>query len=220
MLDLKVQAEDPEFEKQNFFISSAPVGMIYDSRDSVLNPKRGTYFKAEAETALKALGSELQFIRPVAELRHVIPFPWLKEWYLAGKVKAGFVIPLPSNEPIPLIRRFFGGGADSVRGYPYQKLGHLDAGGKPFGGEAAFEGSLELRFPIYKELGGVLFIDGGNVYRDIYADWETLRFTAGAGLRYQTPVGPLRLDFGYQLNPPEHDAFDPYQFYLSVGQAF
>jgi outer membrane protein insertion porin family/translocation and assembly module TamA len=83
------------------------------------------------------------------------------------------------------------------------------------------EGSLEWRFPIRKSFEGVLFADVGNVYlRSFEVVWSSLRYTAGCGVRYLTLVGPLRLDFGYQLNPPDQDFFNRYQFYFSIGQAF
>ncbi|MCB2185861.1 MAG: BamA/TamA family outer membrane protein [Deltaproteobacteria bacterium] len=220
--DLKTDVPDPSFEKQDFFISSIPVGLKYDGRNSLLNPTEGTLFILRVETSLDVLGSELDFVRPEADLRHVLPLPYVgKEVYLASRIKAGVAYKLPGTDRIPLIRRFFPGGADSVRGYPYQSLGPLDSQGKPLGGEAMVEGSLELRFPIYSPLGGVVFVDAGNAFESIKIDGEPLRFTAGVGLRYNTPVGPLRLDFGYQLNPPEDSPLnDDYEVYLSVGQAF
>lgn len=221
--DLKTQVPDPDYENQTFFISSVPGGITYDSRNSVLDPTKGTYFNLEVETATSAIGSELEYIRPVARLSHVLPLKpliGLEHWYLAGRAMAGIAYPLPGTDRIPLIKRFFPGGPNSVRGYPYQRLGPLDDGGKPLGGEAAMEGSIELRFPLVGELGGVLFMDAGDAYEDLSSDMTKLRFTSGAGLRYHTPVGPLRLDFGYQLNPPAGDPFTRWEVYLSVGQAF
>jgi outer membrane translocation and assembly module TamA len=186
----------------------------------LLDPKKGTYFHVEAETAFSAIGSELDFVRPVAEISHIIPLTLRDRWYLAGRAKGGACFPGPNLDRVPLIRRFFPGGADSVRGYPYQRLGPLDSSGKPLGGEAFVEASLEVRFPLYQELGGVVFMDAGNAYEKINEEVGGLRFTTGAGLRYQTPVGPLRLDFGYQLNPPAEAPISRYAVYLSVGQAF
>jgi outer membrane protein assembly complex protein YaeT len=223
VFDLKTQVPDPDFEEQQHLISSVPLGLSYDSRDSVLNPTTGTYFSLDVEVASEALGSELGFLRPVAELRHVLPLePWvgLAGWHLAGRAKAGAAYPLPGTEDIPLIRRFFPGGSGSVRGYPYQRLGPLDEQGKPLGGEAMAEGSLEVRFPLWQELGGVVFVDAGNAWRNLSSEIGSLRFTSGVGLRYQTPVGPLRADIGYQLNPPSDAPFDRYEVYMSVGQAF
>ncbi len=223
LLELKAAVPDPELEKEEKYISSVPLGFRYDGRNSVLNPTSGTFFRLDVEVASDAIGSEVEFLRAVADLRRVVPLEgalgW-KDWYLAGRAKGGAVWPLPGTEHIPLIRRFFPGGPDSVRGYPYQKLGPLDEGGKPLGGEAFVEGSLELRFPIVGELGGVLFVDAGNAYESLSTGMASLRFTSGLGLRYHTPVGPLRLDFGYQLNPPAGEPLPRYQVYLSVGQAF
>ncbi len=218
--ELKTQVSDPEYEKQAFFISSFPMGVVYDSRNSVLDATKGSYFRLEVEAAFKALGSEIEFIRPVADWRHVRPLPW-KRCYLAFRATAGIAYALPGTRKIPLIRRFYPGGADSVRGYPWQKLGPLDSSGKPFGGESMATGSVELRFPIYKELGGVVFVDAGNAWDDVLSqDLGVIRFTSGVGLRYNTPVGPIRLDFGYQINPPDNALEDRYEVYLSVGQAF
>ncbi|MFH1060187.1 MAG: BamA/TamA family outer membrane protein [Pseudomonadota bacterium] len=222
MVELKAAVPDPGFEKQQIYISSVPVGLRFDNRDSLLDPKRGWYFNLDVETASDAIGSEVEFMRPVADLRHVTPLP-IEGWYLASRAKGGIAYPLPGTDRIPLIRRFFPGGANSVRGYPYQTLGPLDSAGKPLGGEAMLEGSAEVRFPIWGDLGGVAFVDAGNAYEDwedIRSALTSLRYTAGAGLRYNTPVGPLRLDFGYQLNPPENAPISRYEFYLSVGQAF
>lgn len=223
IIDLKAAVPDPDYEKQEFYISSLPVGLRYDTRDSILNPTRGLFFNLEVETASDVIGSEVEFMRTVSELRHVLPLPWSKGWYLASRAKGGLAYPLPGTDRIPLIRRFFPGGANSVRGYAFQTLGPLDSAGKPLGGEAMLEGSLELRFPIWGDLGGVAFTDAGNAYdkwEEFHSGLSNLRYTAGAGLRYHTPVGPLRLDVGYQLNPPEGGHLSRYEVYLSVGQAF
>lgn len=223
ILKLKTNVPNPEEEKKDHYISSVPFGFSYDGRNSVLNPTSGTFFRLHVEAASDVIGSDVEFLRPVADLRHVLPLRGIlgwKHWYLASRAKGGLAYPLPGTERIPLVRRFFPGGADSVRGYPYQKLGPLDTGGRPLGGEAFVEGSLELRFPLVGELGGVLFTDAGNAYESLSSEIGSLRFTMGAGLRYHTPVGPLRLDVGYQLNPPSDPHFSRYEVYLSVGQAF
>lgn len=221
VFELKTTVPDPDYQKQTFFISSVPVGLKYDNRNSLLNPTEGTYASLEVEVSPTALGSELDFVRPMAQISHIIPLERLlrPNWYLALRAKAGMTIPLPDNEEVPMIRRFFPGGADSVRGYPYQKLGPLDSGGRPLGGESMVLGSVEVRYPIWGELGGVVFLDMGNAYPNYEPDLGSLRFTTGLGLRYDTPVGPLRVDWGYQLNPPDAP-ISRWEYYLSVGQAF
>lgn len=216
--DLKSLVDDPEFEKDRFFVSSLKLGITFDNRDSPLDPKRGTYFRLETEFSHEILGSELNIFRPVAEFRQILPLS--EQWRLAGRLKGGFTQGLGGTDRIPLIRRFFLGGADSVRGFPYQRLGPLDINGDPLGGVIALEGGVELRYPIWGDLGGVLFVDGGNTWDSLEAELPDFYYTTGAGLRYQTPVGPLRLDFGWQINPPEGDPYDRWQIYLSVGQAF
>ncbi|MFH1034869.1 MAG: BamA/TamA family outer membrane protein [Pseudomonadota bacterium] len=220
MRELKTNVPNPDQEKQQHRIFSVPLGLRYDSRDSVLDAKRGLYLNLELETASELLGSDLAFLRPVAEARHVMPLPLFKGWYLASRAKAGAIFNTTGLDRAPMIRRFFLGGADSVRGYPYQGLGPLDSAGKPLGGEAMVEASVEARFPLWGDLGGVVFLDMGNAYETLSTDMGKLRFTSGLGLRYNTPVGPLRLDVGYQLNPPADIHADHYEVYLSVGQAF
>ena len=221
MLDLKSHVSDPDYENQTFFISSIPFGVGIDTRDSMLDPTKGTHIYLDVEVSSEVMGSELSFVRPVLSVSHIVSLAGLaKDLRLAARAKGGMVSPLQGNQKIPLVKRFLTGGADSVRGYPYQKLGPLDDQGKPLGGEVMLQGNLELRFPLWQALGGVVFLDAGNVYENLDSDLVTLRYTTGVGLRYNTPVGPLRVDLGYQLNPPSDAPFDRWEIYFSVGQAF
>ena len=97
-----------------------------------------------------------------------------------------------------------------MRGYPYQKLGPLDVNGNPIGGYSLLEGDVEYRFPLPwpESMEGVVFFDFGNVFENHSEPVSKgLRYTSGGGLRYLTPVGPVRFDFGYELNPPKGDFF-------------
>ena len=99
-------------------------------------------------------------------------------------------------------------------------MGPLGLANTPLGGRSLFEVSAELRAKVTDTIGGVIFIDGGNVYDDELPDLSTdLQWAIGFGGRYFTNFGPVRLDFGFPINP--RDGVDDFmQFYISIGQAF
>jgi outer membrane protein assembly complex protein YaeT len=222
LLNVKIQpvVQGPQDqERENYFVSSLLQGNAWERVDIPANPREGVRFFQTVEWATGALGSQVDYVKLILEGRGYLPLS--QYGVLAAKLRWGGIQTLENTELIPIFKRFFAGGGDSVRGYPYQKLGPLDHYGNPIGGMTLVEGSLEWRFPLPKSFEGVLFTDFGNVFeRSFEVLWNHLRYTAGCGIRYLTLVGPLRLDFGYQLNPPEGNFFNPYQFYFSVGQAF
>ncbi|MEE9193299.1 MAG: BamA/TamA family outer membrane protein, partial [Thermodesulfobacteriota bacterium] len=140
---------------------------------------------------------------------------------IAKRLQFGMLYPFGSTGEfdVPIFKRFFAGGSNSVRGFPFQKLGPLDSNEDPLGGNSLLVGNLEVRFPFYADLGGVVFLDYGNVFPDSFSyPLDKLKYAVGTGIRYNTIIGPLRLDFGYALNPnPDLNRF---QVWLSVGQAF
>ena len=129
---------------------------------------------------------------------------------LAGRVRVGGLVPLNETGPASTVALFTSGGSTSVRGYGYQRLSPMqlqDGNWVPTGGNGVVEGSLELRQKLGGAAGGVLFVDAGNVStasgdpREWLSalDPGALQFTAGLGLRYRTPFGPVRLDAGLRL---------------------
>ena len=128
---------------------------------------------------------------------------------------------------VPFHKRYFLGGATNLRGWGRFDVSPLSGAGLPIGGHAFMDFSTEVRVPIWGKLGGVIFLDGGNVWTkpwDINAN--DLYYDVGPGLRYNTPIGPIRVDFGYQLNripgllvngEPEPRR---YRIHFSIGQAF
>jgi outer membrane protein assembly complex protein YaeT len=221
-VNLDLLAREPiDSENQEFLVSSLLGGLSWVKVDDPLNPKSGFQFLPNLEWASVAFGSEVDFVKMSLEGRGYVP---VKDYgVLAGKLLWGTIVSLEDTNGIPVFKRFFAGGSNSVRGYPYQRLGPLDDDGDPIGGLTLLEGSVEARFPVpfYKSLEGVVFFDFGNVYEEHFSLFqEGLRYTSGCGIRYMTPVGPIRLDIGYELNPPKQDFFQPYQFYFSIGQAF
>lgn len=128
---------------------------------------------------------------------------------------------------VPFFKRYFLGGATNLRGWGRFEVSPLSAAGLPIGGFSFLNFSTELRANIWHSLGAVIFLDGGNVLGDRWSfDLKGLRYDVGPGLRYQTPIGPIRADLGFQLNPipgllvngepePRH-----FRFHFSIGQAF
>jgi outer membrane translocation and assembly module TamA len=196
------------------------LGLRRETEDNLADPHRGGLLSWTGEFAPNFLGSNLEFIRNVVEARHYYA-PWDgTNFVLAGRLRFGFIQPIQATEQIPIFYRFFAGGYDSVRGYRLDYLGPRNLTGQPLGGEALMDGSLEARIPIYKEIRGVAFMDFGNVFFNI-PDFNLgqLKYAAGVGLRYMTPIGPVGIDIGFPLNPiSEHK--DNYHINFSIGQAF
>ncbi|MBU2487903.1 MAG: BamA/TamA family outer membrane protein [Proteobacteria bacterium] len=205
-------------EGEEYYLSAIQLQMDQDRRRPGENPRQGSLVSLGAGYASRATGSSVQYFRITGELRQLLPLT--DSVTLAARGLYTTIQPTEETDRIPIFKRLFSGGGSSVRGYAYQRLGPLDAGGGPQGGESMAEASLELRFPLYKELGGVVFSDAGMVLPDPFSfRGREIRATAGAGLRYNTPVGPLRVDLGFKLNPAT-DNEDEYQLHLSIGQAF
>ena len=173
-------------------------------------------------------------------------------------VEPAFSIPANADptDPIPLPERFYGGGGNTQRGFPENQAGARDLlTGFPLGGSALFFNNTELRFPLYgANINGVLFEDAGNIYSSLgkmsfrteqkdVTDFNYMVHAAGLGVRYRTPVGPLRFDLAYSINPPKYNGFSGnyvqlvqcsaagtcqaamqqishFQFFFSIGQAF
>jgi translocation and assembly module TamA len=132
---------------------------------------------------------------------------------------------------LPPDQRFYAGGSGTVRGYRYQSVGPQFDDGNPIGGTAINAGQAEFRQRIGQSLGFVVFLDAGQVSRNVNPLDSTLRFGAGAGVRYYTAIGPLRLDFGIPINRERattpvipggiaHSDGDRFEIYIGLGQSF
>jgi translocation and assembly module TamA len=115
-------------------------------------------------------------------------------------------------------RRVFLGGAGTVRGYGYENIAPRDADGNLVGGRSSILFSGEGRYRLNDSFGIVGFVDAGNVYETIYPQFNGLKVGIGAGVRYLTPVGPIRLDVAVPLQPDEGDP--SWAVYVGLGQAF
>lgn len=219
--DLNVR--DPEellaFETENnYWISSLAWGVTQNTTDDEINPGKGHLVSFSVETASGLFGSGLSFIKLDLEMKKYQPIAF--QTVLAGRLRFQSLQEIEDTDYIPIFKRLFLGGGNTVRGYGYQKLGLLDDTGKPLGGLSAMNANLELRRPVYEALSGVLFLDMGLLEeKAFHYDMSRIRYSSGVGLRYDTLVGPIRVDWGYKLNP-RFNREDSWRIHFSVGQAF
>lgn len=217
--EVRVREDVVENREETYRISRLRLSPIYDARDDIFNPTSGLFMSGELGTALKALGSDVQFLRSLIRGSYHRPLSDRTVWY--SSLRLGLMGWPGSRQYIPLSERFYAGGSSTVRGFPFDRLGPLDPkSGLPLGGEALIILNQELRFPLYGDLGAALFVDLGNVFlrvTDMFQDFD-LRSSAGVGLRYRTPVGPVRMEYGWKLDRREGEGSG--EFYLSIGNSF
>jgi len=193
------------------------VEVQHNTSDSLLNPTHGLVLRGRLEHSTTALISDVSFVKLVLEARHYLPLS--QRLLFATRLKLGGIEPYGSSTEVPFNVRFFAGGPGSVRGFQLNRLGPVNADGDPIGGLSLIEGSAELRFPLFGDFGAVLFLDFGNVFRPPFTyHLGDLRYAVGPGLRYNTPVGPLRLDVGFIVDHRQGENFGRIEF--SIGQAF
>jgi outer membrane protein insertion porin family len=204
---------EPQFlGPTSYQIGTLGLTQAFDFRDNPVNPSRGWIIGLglDADT----IAGEVAFGRATARLSYYIPIQ--KKYLLALGARGGLIYPL-SEVPIP--ERFFSGGSTTVRSFRERRLGPMDKGGNPIGGEAFTVFNAEFVIPVKDALSAALFVDAGNVRSGIEeAGLEELRYAIGVGLRYRLPIGPVRLDVG--INPNPKDAEDWGAVHFSFGFAF
>ena len=188
---------------------------VYDDRDDLLDPKSGFRVAAEILPAYD-FGDAKRFFA-IAKVDGSTYWNINPTFTAAGRVKYGSIVGAPQSD-IPLNKRFYGGGGGSVRGYGYQSISPESADGTLVGGRAILEGSAELRYRGFGNLGFVGFIDAASVSEAQYPEFDSALFGLGAGVRYYTAFAPLRADIAIPLKRRDGDA--AVQIYLSIGQAF
>lgn len=216
-----------ERDRQDLSIASLTPVLEWDTRDDIFSPRRGALVSLELQNAFKLFRADAAFTKLTASLAAHTPF---RGGVLAVALRAGAIEPTGSSKEVVLPARFFAGGRVSHRAFPTDRLGvpglTLSKAGDPVGGGGLLLASGEWRFGVWGPIGGVGFVDGGNVWpgwRDI--DPGELRWGAGIGLRVETPVGPLRLEYAWKFDP---EVLDPStglresrtQLFLSFGNPF
>ncbi len=198
-------------------ISSIRTSLVYDTRDNPFEPRKGILAGITLKIASPFLFSEADFkkLTIYGSTFHRLT----RRVILALSLRGGVAYGASKDEELPIVERFFLGGRSSVRGYEQDTLGPKGADGNPTGGNAYLAGNVEFRTSLPKGFGVVAFLDAGNVWVTA-SDIKNpgIRYTAGLGLRYVTPVGPLRVDYGHKLNKERGESQGEVHF--SIGHAF
>ena len=201
-----------------YHLLSFPLYALRDTADDPMNPTKGMKIAVRAEPFIEVTDPTLSFLRGSVEWRGYRALDDEGYWVIAARVKLGAMLGADADD-IPPDERFYAGGGGSIRGFAYKTVSPLSRN-DPIGGRSLVETSVELRRRINEQLGVVAFIDAGNAYSSTIPDFgEDLRIGAGVGVRYFTPVGPLRIDLAVPLNPRK-DLDGSFGVYVSFGQAF
>ena len=227
-----LEEEKPEIDRlfPQVALSMVSLSMFRDTRNDPIDPDRGTFLSADNSLAARSLGSEVGFLktylqasafrrlpatrRMVARMRGVVGLAHGFERLVDQVDQDGNPVLGPDGRPVtvlvadlPASERFFAGGDTSVRGFSLDRLGTeatITPSGFPTGGNGLIVLNGELLVNIWRALDVVGFVDGGNVFPRISdLDVTDLRAAAGFGIRYRSPVGPVRIDLGFNLDPRE-----------------
>ena len=215
-----------------------------DTRDDITDPERGTFVSLEGSVFARALGEQVGFMKSYLQGSWVRRLPAPRRIVFATRGAIGLADgferetvptddggnPVPGDpiivEDLPASERFFAGGDTTIRGYALDSVGTPDTispNGFPTGGNAVLILNAELRVPVWRSLGAALFLDGGNVFRRATDfDISELRGSFGVGVRYLTPIGPVRLDLGFKMDRRQiNDRLEPRTaLHFSIGHAF
>jgi outer membrane protein insertion porin family len=198
-------------------ISGARLGLIYDTRNDPFYPTKGVLSGISTKFTSPLFLSESHFMKLTVYGNFY--YELIPGLVVAASLRGGFAKGYRDTAELPIIERFFLGGRTTVRGYEQDTLGPKGSDGNPTGGNAFLMENLEMRVGLGKGIGIVTFLDGGNVWvkaKDV--DPSDIKFTAGLGFRYDTPVGPLRVDYGYKLQKEKSESRGEVHF--SIGHAF
>ena len=223
-------------------LSSVSSSIVRDTRDDLVDPGSGTYVSGNIQLAGRRIGSEVGFAKTFlrAQVFHVVP--GASRVVFAGNASVGLatgfarevvIVDAQGNvstqivEDLPASERFFAGGESGpVRGFSLDSLGTpatLDKDGFPIGGNAAVIFNAEVRATVKNNVQAVGFLDAGNVFaRTADIDLGAVRSAVGFGVRYKSPVGPIRVDLGFKVNREEiagrREGLTA--LHISIGQAF
>ena len=224
--DLIALGLDPTTGKQEGILSSLGYDFQRSTADNLLNPHKGYQFALHMEEAGVLLPGTFNYYALAVDARYYQPIG--EDVVIATRLQLGNIDAAGASVTnVPFSKKYFLGGAAALRGWGRYEVSPLSTSGLPLGGNSLLAYSAEARAKLKGSLGGVLFLDAGNVWAGSAGfALSDLRYAIGPGLRYQTPVGPVRLDVGYQLNPIDGLRVNGspqarrLRFHFSIGQAF
>lgn len=191
--------------------------VVLDFRDDPFNPRRGSFHSGTAELASVFLGSEVDYYKLAGQSSWYFPVFRKNTFVLSGR--GGYVLPMRNTLEVPIQKRFFLGGRTTVRGFKEDSLGARAADGTPTGGDYMLNLNTEFRVPLQYGFSVALFVDAGSVwFHGVPSAGFDLRESAGLGLRYVTPVGPISLDYGWKLDRKEGEPLSEWHF--TIGAVF
>lgn len=199
------------FPEGTLFIVSPRFVYGYDSRDKILDPKEGSFIDASIMGSIKGSISDASYYKYKLSGGYIFSF---KKSTIG--LKADFGSLKIYDGELPASYRFFTGGMYSNRAYSYRKLGPRNDDGDPVGSDSVLNTTLEYRFDIYKQFKGVIFNDNTFIGNSEIPNYANGYYSAGVGLRYKTPIGPLAVDVGFNLDNPRED----YAFHFHIGELF
>jgi len=207
-------------EEGTNFLSSLQTYLTFDTRDNIYNPKRGTVITGTVEDAGGVFLGDFDFLKYTGKVSQY--FSFMEQFVLELKVRGGLVHEYGDSERVPVYERFYAGGANSIRGYSERGVGPRDDNsGDATGGESIAIGNIELTFPVFKNLiKGAIFYDVGNVWEHSDEIGQgSYKYGAGLGVRVKTPIGPVKVDWGYPLKKIKHEE-QKGRFYFSISHGF
>lgn len=217
---------DPRDGQMTGTLSAVAFDINRNTTNNLLDARSGYVLNAHLEQAGKWLWGTFNYWSASGEGRQYLSVA--RRFVIANRLRLGSIDALGDlGSNVPFYKRYFLGGSSSLRGWGRFEVGPVSGFGLPIGGHTMLEGSSELRAPLMGKFGAVAFFDYGNVWsRSWDVDVGDLRYAVGPGLRYLTPVGPARADFGYQLNPIDNLRVNGeperrhWRVHFSIGQAF
>jgi outer membrane protein assembly complex protein YaeT len=234
VFNLLYGTDDPNFPLidrafPDYLLSSFSAAVIRDTRDDALDTHTGNYLSANAQLAAEAIGSEIGLIKSFFTAQMFRTVPRTNRLVFAGSARLGLANGFVGEGNLPAAERFFAGGDTTVRGFALDQLGvrHIppepgdtvDINGAAIGGNALVLFNAELRVPVTGGLGVVGFVDTGNVFAHVSTiELSEARTAVGGGIRYKSPIGPLRIDYGVKVKPLPGESRTAW--FVSFGQAF